>query len=318
MIDGAHQRPEAGGTSCDVDGDGDLDLILGGDAGSRELWWYENPAPNFDPKTSWKKHIIKHGGGTAHHDQAVADFKGAGKPQLMFWNQGAKKLFMAEIPKNPRAADSWPLTEIIDTSSIPTANKQEGMDVADMDGDGKPDLLAGIFWFKYAGDNRFKATRICEHPGRIAAGHFKPGKIPQVVVAPGDGSGPLLFLECQGNNPANPKAWKSRDLLGRTVVHGHSLQVADINRDGHLDIFCAEMGKWSDNASKPDNPNANAWILYGDGQGHFETTVFIHGMGFHEARVADVNGDGKLDIVSKPYGWDTPRLDIWVNQGAVH
>jgi len=28
-----------------------------------------------------------------------------------------------------------------------------------------------------------------------------------------------------------------------------------------------------------------------------------------------VNGDGKLDIVTKPYTWDTPRIDVWLNQG---
>ena len=26
-------------------------------------------------------------------------------------------------------------------------------------------------------------------------------------------------------------------------------------------------------------------------------------------------GDGRLDIITKPYTWDTPRLDIWLNQG---
>lgn len=87
VIDDTKQRPEAGGWPHDVDGDGDLDLIIGGDAGSDELWWYENPAPKFDPKTPWKRHFIKKGGGKAHHDQVVADFQGMGKPQLMFWNQ---------------------------------------------------------------------------------------------------------------------------------------------------------------------------------------------------------------------------------------
>ena len=29
-----------------------------------------------------------------------------------------------------------------------------------------------------------------------------------------------------------------------------------------------------------------------------------------------MNGDGKLDILSKPYNWDTPRLDIWINEGT--
>jgi hypothetical protein len=30
----------------------------------------------------------------------------------------------------------------------------------------------------------------------------------------------------------------------------------------------------------------------------------------------DVNGDGYLDIVTKPYTWDTPRVDVWMNQGV--
>ncbi len=39
-------------------------------------------------------------------------------------------------------------------------------------------------------------------------------------------------------------------------------------------------------------------------------------MGFHEAQVADLNGDGRLDILSKPYNWETPRVDLWLQQPA--
>jgi VCBS repeat protein len=314
VIDDTKQRPEAGGCFFDIDGDGDLDLVIGGDAGSDELWWYENPAPDFDPKVPWKRHGIKKGGGRAHHDQAWWDYRGNGKPALAFWNQGAKKLFLAEIPRNPREADSWPLTEIWSYTQDPGGVKQEGMSVFDVDGDGRPDLLAGNHWFRYA-DGRFIPTRIAPTGGRILAGKFKPGKVPQVVIAPGDGSGPLMCYECQGD-PLDPKAWKGRDLLGRTVVHGHSLEVADIDGDGHLDIFAAEMAKWSNQVgAAPDHPQAKSWILYGDGKGSFEVTEFTTGFGFHEARVADVDGDGRPDIVSKPYNWETPRLDIWLNPG---
>jgi hypothetical protein len=309
VIDDTRQRPEAGGWPYDVDGDGDLDLIIGGDSGSDELWWYENPAPKFAPQTPWKQRIIKKGGGKAHHDQVVADFKGTGGAQLAFWNQGARKLFMAEIPDNPRTATTWPLTEILDTSTVKTAIKQEGMAAFDVDGDGRVDLLAGIYWFKHRGGNDFRPIRIADHPGRIAAGHFKPGKVAQIVLAPGDGDGPLWLTECQGE-PTDPRAWTRRTLLDRDVLSGHTLAVADINADGNLDIFCAEMH------TPGPKEKCTAWILYGDGEGHFQVQQLSVGIGNHESRVADVNGDGRLDVVTKPYTWDTPRIDVWLNQGV--
>jgi len=309
VIDDTQQRPEAGGVAYDVDGDGDLDLLIGGDSRSDELWWYENPAPNFAPHQPWKKHIIKKGGGKAHHDQAIADFKGNGRAQLMFWNQGARKLLMAEIPDDVRSAGLWPLAEILDTTRVKTAIKQEGMSACDVDGDGKIDLLAGIYWFKHEGGNRFQPIQIADHPGRIVAGHFRPDKVAQIVLAPGDGNGPLWFIECQGA-PTDPQAWTRRKLLEREVIAGHSLAAADINGDGNLDIFCAEM-------HTPGNKEqCTAWILYGDGQGKFQTQQLSVGIGNHESRVVDVNGDGRLDIVTKPYTWDTPRWDLWLNQPA--
>ena len=48
------------------------------------------------------------------------------------------------------------------------------------------------------------------------------------------------------------------DLLDRDMIHGHSLCVADIDGDGNLDIFAAEMAKWSEASKDPDNPNATA------------------------------------------------------------
>lgn len=328
VIDPDNRRTEAGGLAHDVDGDGDLDFIVGGDYKSNEVWWYENPRPVFDPQVPWKRHLIKQSGVGEHHDQAIADFIRAGKPQLMFWNQKAKKLFLAEWPRDPRQSNPWELTEVFDYSSIePPASpgvhpaiaqnmlKQEGMAVCDIDGDGQPDLLAGMFWFKHIAGKQFKAIQYADRPGRVAAGWFKPGKIPQIVLAPGDGDGPLLFFECTGD-PTDPKAWRSRDLLGTTVIHGHSLALGDLNADGHLDIFTAEMGQWTNKEDAlPDNPGARAWILYGDGAGNFQQTLLSTGIGFHEARVADLDGDGDLDILNKPYRFDTPRLDIWLNQG---
>lgn len=309
---------EAGGAAGDIDGDGDLDVVFGADSQNKELWWWENPAPNFDPEVSWKRRLIKNEGARQHHDQIFGDFLGTGKAQLVFWNQGAKSLFLAPIPKAPKETEPWPCTAIFSGQAGEgienAARYAEGLAVFDIDRDGTLDLLAGNYWFKHEGANSFKPIKVGTIGGRIAAGYFKPGQYPQIVIAPGDGSGPLKIYECTGK-PDNPADWSGRDLVGRDMVHGHTLDLGDINGDGHLDIFAAEMAKWS-SRPQPDHPEAKAWIFYGDGRGGFETTVFTTGHGWHEGRVADLDGDGDLDILNKPYTWEAPRVDVWLNNGT--
>lgn len=140
---------------------------------------------------------------------------------------------------------------------------------------------------------------------------IKDAKYPQVVINSGDGIAPLEWQECKGD-PQDPRSWIGHDLAGRDVIHGHSLQIADIDGDGNLDIFAAEMAKWTESRPDPDSPKADAWIFYGDGRGHFRKTLFSRGIGFHEARVADLNGDGLPDILDKPYNWQAPRVDVWL------
>jgi hypothetical protein len=315
ILDTNYLTVEAGGAVYDIDGDGNPDLVFGGDWQSKEVWWWRNPYPHFDPKLPWQRRVIKNSGGTQHHDQVFGDFLGIGKPQLAFWNQGVKKIFLAKIPHDPLHTEPWPLEEIFSGEAGEVGKSgfkyPEGMAACDVDGDGKVDLLAGNLWFKHRGGASFDPIQIGTIGGRIAPGKFKSGKYPQVVIAPGDGTGPLRWYECTGN-PEVTADWVGHDLLDRDVIHGHSLQVADINGDGHLDIFAAEMAKWTEKAAKPDNPSATAWIFYGDGKGNFRKTIFATGIGFHEAKVGDLNGDGFLDVLDKPYNWETPRVDVWL------
>lgn len=310
---------EAGGVAWDIDSDGDPDVVFGGDWQSNELWWWENPYPRFDPATPWKRHVIKRDGATQHHDQVVGDFMGTGRPQLAFWNQGARTLFLAPVPPDPRQAGPWPTRAIYSGQAGERGDQgrflyAEGAAAADIDGDGTTDLLAGNAWFKHLGEGRFQPVRIGAIGGRIAAGRFKPGKFPQVVIAPGDGVGPLTWYECTGE-PSRTDDWVGHELLPK-MVHGHSLQVADIDGDGNLDIFAAEMAKWTEKRPDPDHPGATAWIFYGDGKGGFRQTIFSTGIGFHEARVADLDGDGDMDILDKPYNWGAPRVDVWLQDGT--
>jgi hypothetical protein len=306
---------EAGGAVQDIDGDGDLDVVFGGDWQSSDVWWWENPAPNFDKNTSWKRRLIKTGGKNQHHDQVFGDFLGTGKPQLAFWNQQAATLFLAEIPDDPRGATSWPITPVLTNAKPAGVPYIEGLSAFDVDGDGKLDILACDSWFKHTGGRTFKQVQFAKAGGLIIAGYFKPSKYPQIVVSPGDAGGKVYWYECSGN-AENPADWQAHPLLDRDVIHGHSLQLGDVNGDGHLDVFVAEMAKWSEKKTELDNPRATAWLLYGDGQGNFRRTEFSVGQGWHEARLADLDGDGDLDLLNKPYNWDTPRVDVWLNNGT--
>ncbi len=102
VIDSSALRIEAGGAYYDVDGDGDQDIVMGGDGGVSQIWWWENPLPSGDPTATWTRRLIKNSGEKRHHDLLFADIDGDGKDEFVFWNQNALSLFYSEIPANPR------------------------------------------------------------------------------------------------------------------------------------------------------------------------------------------------------------------------
>ena len=290
-------RLEAGGDSYDIDGDGDLDIVMGAQSKAGEIWWWENPSPHFDQP--WKRHEVIAIGGT-HHDQIFGDFDGDGRVELAFWYNAGKQLYLAEIPDDPTKA--WPATQIAQLSAD-KANP-EGFARIDINGDGKLDIVGGGHWFEHVEGTTFKAHVIDDdYPfTRSAAGDLIEGGWPEVVIGSGDDVGPLALYEYKDG------AWAKRVLIEK-VDHGHSLQVADIDRDGHLDIYTGEMYNPGSGA------NCRQWILHGDGKGGFQTQLISTGIGCHECRIGDLDGDGDMDILQKDFQQDR-RVDVWLNGGT--
>jgi len=171
----------------------------------------------------------------------------------------------------------------------------------DIDLDGVLDIVGGGRWFKHTGGTNFQAHVIDDSKRftQCAAGQLVRGGRPEIVFSPGDMDGDVIWYQWQGNK------WVPHKL--KYVVHGHTCEIRDIDFDGNLDIMIGEMG------DPGAGDNAKTYVWYGDGAGKFTETIASHGLGNHEGKLGDFDGDGDLDILLKPYHHKTPRLDILLN-----
>ena len=171
--------------------------------------------------------------------------------------------------------------------------------VADVNGDGKPDLVVANGNSKNVGvllgngDGTFRAVVTYDSGGRgaesvVIADINSDGK-PDLIVASGCAStgsscrgsvGVLL-----GNGNGTFKAAMSYDSGG---VLSWSVAVADVNGDGKLDVIVT------------NNSDNTVGVLLGNGDGTFKPAVsYPSGSNSFtgSVAVADVNGDGKPDLV---------------------
>ncbi len=293
----------------DVNGDGTIDLLVG-NAGSVGVLLGKGDttyraAPTLSP------------GGFFADSIAVADVNGDGKPDLIVAN-----LCGGVFNEDDNCGDGGSLVGVLlgngNGTFQPAVSYNTGGEyglsvaVADVNGDGKPDLLVAnlcssencldngtgmIGVLLGNGDGTFQSAVSYGSGGlsatSIAVADVNDDGKPDLLVTnycSGSCSGDGVIGVLLGNGDGTFQAAAPYDSGGQTAT---SIAVADVNGDGKPDLLVANE------CTSSSNCNGIVSVLLGNGDGTFKAAA-PYNSGGYQARsvaVADMNGDGKLDLV---------------------
>jgi VCBS repeat protein len=308
FVDEAVEKLECGGLFYDLNGDRYPDLINGGDYRSDAVHWWENPGPKGGP---WTRRTLARTGSPQFHDELIGDVTGDGRQSLIFGNQGGRAIYWLPLPDDPLAVWPEPRQIVADLGA-----HEEGLALADLDGDGKNELIAGTYWYKYRGDDRpWDQHRIAEDyvSTLVAVGDIDGDGRSEVLFSEGDA---CIYGKPQGGKFAwfRPKEdmtqlWEEH-LVEDFLLDPHSLQLGDLCGNGHLDVLVGEIGVKERYEEKPPR----LMIYENDGRGNFTRHIIDEGTGTHHARLVDFRNRGVLDIASRPlHGPEKWLVHVWYN-----
>lgn len=298
-----------GANSLDVDGDGWVDIIIGG-------MWYRNPQ---NPKEAkFEKYGYDPEIQSNIHDIVIEDVDGDGKKDVIVMGEDAGLLWYS-IPEDPR--DIW----LKDTITLDVLESRDHIHagffpkgIGDLDDDGDADVVLPDRWLEN-NDNGMNWKKHSLPFGK--RGPFGMSSRSWITDLDNDGDADIVMTDC--DQVASRAAWLENiggDIPEFTTrflpfsapgIRGsfHSLFVGDLDNDGDKDIFSCDQ---EDDSIPPEgaSPRWYVWENIGDlNNPVFEERVILDNkIGGHDALVGDLDNDGDPDIISKVW-------NLWPGSG---
>jgi len=231
-------------------------------------------------------------------DVALGDLNGDDRTDIVVACEEEGHIVYFECPEMPREMKAW-------KPVILEATRGRGswiwVDIADLDGDGKPEILAAnkggttFSYFKLDGKSSDPSAWLESVLGETNVPiHIRAVDIDQDgdmdVFGGSRGEGNLVLFE----NLGGAAAWRTHAIYNKSS--GNKLQVVDLNGDRRLDIlFFGAVGKKGKKGyasvlqclKQPDDLSS-PWIAHE--LGRVEADVVAG------KQLVDINGDGRLDL----------------------
>lgn len=312
-----HLARALGAVALDVDRDGLVDVAFGG-------VWFRNPGELArHPDAPWEAHPYDGGG----HDLVAVDVSGDGCADLITYDGHVLAWYDT----------SRDLAKVVVADDRDDHGGVAPRGVGDLNGNGRTDIVIAGLWFENPGDGYGEWKRHAWPHVPVPNASYGTSMRAWIADVNGSGWNDIVYSDCDTGsshafwveNLGEGKAWVRHPLPDppgdpRTGSF-HSLGVADLNGNGHLDILCGEQEDpdtymVADGLlpMKPEGLEERGVIWENPGGAHPAFTpwvIHVGRPGWHDAVLGDVDGDGDVDIVSKVWNADGPgyHVDFWRN-----